>query len=130
MPAVEATVMTPPRRRSTIAGRKAWVRVTIASQLTRTISASRSGSSSRKRPRSAEAGVVDQEVDVDAELGDLVGQLRRLGPEVALDHVGRGRELLRELLEAVLAAGDEDQVAAAPRRAAWRIARRCPRTRR
>ena len=27
----------------------------------------------------AEAGVVDQQVDVDAELGDLAGQLRRLG---------------------------------------------------
>src|SRR5262249_30922499 len=51
MPAVEATVITPPRPRSTIAGTNACVRVTTASQLTRTISAPRGGSSSSERPR-------------------------------------------------------------------------------
>ena len=59
-----------------------------------------------------EAGVVHQQVHVDPELFDLAGKLRGLGSEVALDHVGRRRELLRQLLEPVLSARDQDQVVA------------------
>ena len=106
-------MITPPRPRSTISGTKAWVRVTTASQLTRTISASRSRVELEEAAAEAEAGVVDQQVHVDAELLDLARELGRLGGEVAVDDVGRGRELLGELLEPVLAAGDQDQVVAA-----------------
>ena len=113
MPAVEATVITPPRPRSTIAGRKAWVRVTTASQLTRTISASRSGSSSRKRPRRPKPALLTSRSTSTPSFSTFSGSVGGVGDEVALDHVGRGRELLGELFEAVLAAGDQDQVVAA-----------------
>ena len=69
----------------------------------------------------AEAGVVDEVIDLDPELLDLGRQLGRLGDEIALDHVCRGGELLGELLEAVLAAGDQDQVVAAGRELAGEL---------
>ena len=50
MPAVDATVITPPRPRSSIPGRNAWVSVTSASQFSRTSSASRFASVCAKRP--------------------------------------------------------------------------------
>ena len=81
--------MTPPRPRSIIAGRKARVRTTTASQLTRTISAWRSRSRSAKSAAQAEAGVVDEEVDVDAELLDLARAASAASvAEVAGDHLG------------------------------------------
>jgi len=42
-------------------------------------------------PAQAEAGVVDEQVDVDAELGDLAGKLLGFGAEIARDHVRVGR---------------------------------------
>ena len=89
------------------------MRVTTASQLTRTISASRPSSTSQKRPWVPKPGVVDQQVDLDAELGDPRGQRGRVGSEVAAEDVGGGGQLGGERLEAVGAAGDEDEVVAA-----------------
>ena len=107
---MEATTITPPVPRSTIAGRKARVRVTTASQLTRTISASRSSGVSQKRPRVPNPALLTSRststpsfVDLLLERGGVVG-------EVALNDVGLGVELLGEGLEAVLPAGDEDQL--------------------
>ena len=62
----------------------------------------------------SEAGVVDKQVHVGAELLHPAGQLFRLEGEVALDDIGRGGDLLGELLEPVLSAGHQDQLVAAP----------------
>ena len=88
MPAVEATVMTPPRPRSSIAGQEgagegddglAVDADHLGLALDREL---------REAAAKAEAGVVDQQVDLDAELLDLARQLRGLGAEVAGDDVG------------------------------------------
>ena len=89
------------------------MRTTTASQLTRTISASRPSGISGKRAVGAEAGVVDQQLDLDTELGDPGGQRGGVGAEVAAEHAGLGGQLGGERLEAVGAAGDEDEVVAA-----------------
>ncbi len=101
MPAVEATVITPPRDDGLAIEAHHFslpVRVEVGEVAAH-----------------AEAGVVDEQVHVYAELLNLARQLRGLGGEVAVDHVSGGGHLLGELLEPVLAAGHEDQVVAACR---------------
>ena len=64
-------------------------------------------------PAQPEAGVVDQQVHLDAELLDPAEQLGGLAGEVAGDDVCGGREPVGELPQALLAAGDEHQLVAA-----------------
>ncbi len=61
----------------------------------------------------AEAGVVDQQADVDAELRDLFPQGGGLGRQVAGDRLGGGGQVLGESLQPVRAPGDQDQLPAA-----------------
>ena len=60
----------------------------------------------------AEAGVVDEQVDLDTELVDLALQLPRVDSQVVDDHVGGDRQGVRERLEAVGATGDQDELVA------------------
>jgi len=66
-----------------------------------------------ERPRGPEAGVVDEQLDVEAELRDAPGKGCRVPGEIAGDDVRLGRKLAGQLLEALGSAGDQDQVVAA-----------------
>ena len=108
-----------PRPRSTIAGTNAELSATTASTSTRTCSSSRSGSDSWNGPLVAKPGVVDEDLDVEPELGDLrraVGPRSRLG-EVAGDRLDADAvlvgQLVGELVEARLAARDKHEPVAA-----------------
>ena len=90
------------------------MRVTIASQLTPDLLGVARRVVVEERARGAEAGVVDQQVDLDSELRDLVAQRGGLGREVAGDQRGPSvGSSAGELLQPVGAAGDQDQVVAA-----------------
>ncbi len=115
MPAVEATVITPPRPRSIIAGTNARVRMTTASQLTRTISAWRSAGSSAKRPRRPKPALLTRR-STSAPMDETCpGSWSASAAEIAGDDVGLHRQLVGQLLEAVRAPGDQDQLVAALR---------------
>ena len=86
------------------------MRVTIASQLTPHLLGVARRVVLQERAGGAEAGVVDQQLDLDAELGDPLRQRRRVGGEVAGDDVRVGRKLGGEALQAVGPAGDQHQV--------------------
>ena len=119
MPAVEATLMTPPRPRSTMRGRKAWVRVTIASQLTPHLLGVALRVVLQERARGAEAGVVDEQLDLDSELGDPLRQRCRVGREVAGDDVGIGRGARRRGAPGARPGG-RPAPRSCPRAASWR----------
>ena len=102
------------------AGRRG-VRVTTASQLRRTCSASRSAVVLQERRRGAEAGVVDQQLDVDVRSSRDPGSGRRARVGWrgrSATHVRVGGQLGGKALEAVGPAGDEHHVV--PRSASWR----------
>src|SRR2546426_5648417 len=66
----------------------------------------------REAPVRAEAGVVHEQVDVEAALGGLAGQGGRVAGQVAGDHVRLPGQLGRELLEPLGPASDEDHLVA------------------
>ena len=115
IPAVEATLMIPPRPRSTIPGTKARVRTTTASQFSRTCCASCSGSSSQKRPHVPKPALFTRRSTGSPSSSTFCTTARRIRRQVALDHVRRSGELLRQFVEPVAPACDQDELVAAPR---------------
>ena len=63
-------------------------------------------------PMRAKAGVVDEQVDLQAEVGDPARQRRRVVDEIAGDHVRGPRQLRCHLLHELGPSGDEDDLVA------------------
>src|SRR3954451_14544385 len=66
-----------------------------------------------ERAGGAEAGVVDEEIDLDPQLVDPLGERCCIGGEIAGDHLGVGGELASKALEAIGSAGHQDEIVAA-----------------
>ena len=105
-----------PLRRAIIPGRNRWVRCISAAAFTCTIASSRPRSVRRERAVGAEAGAVDQELDVDAPLlqlledpprRDRIGEI--LGDDARRDAVFGGQPG-RQRLQVIAAARDDDQI--------------------
>ena len=113
MPALEATLMIPPRPRSTMRRQEGVGEGDDRLAVDPHLLGIAAGIVVQERARGAEARVVDQQVDLDSELRDPVAQRGGIGGEVAGDGVGFGRELGGEPLQPVGATGDQHQVVAA-----------------
>ena len=119
IPAVEATLRIAPRPRSTIAGRKARGERDDRLDQHPDLLELAVGVGLVERPAGGKAGVVDQDLDVEAELGDLTREPRArrglgevAGDRLGADAVGVGSSSASGV-EAILAAGDEHEAVAA-----------------